>query len=185
MLLIAAAAAGWLEYHATYHFAVVQPGVLYRSGNNSLRRLTIALDKGHIRTVVALIDDREFADPAKPQFAAEQKYLEDHGIKYIRVPVRLGGWPSSAEIQQFLRVASDPSNQPVLVHCAQGVRRTGMFVAAFEESQLGWDAEKAKADIHPFGHGSATVQNIDSFIDHYDPKTEVFTPADLPRGSED
>jgi protein tyrosine/serine phosphatase len=175
----------WGAYHATYHFGIVQPGVLYRSGNNSLRRLTYTLDRGKIHTVVALIDDKEFADPTKPQFAQEQEYLASHGIKYYRLPVKLGGWPSSDQIQQFLHIATDPANQPVLVHCAQGVRRTGMFVAAFEESQLGWKRMQTKASIQPYGHGPSTVQNIETFIDRYDPKAETFSSADLGKGSED
>jgi tyrosine-protein phosphatase SIW14 len=168
-----------------YHFATVQDGVLYRSGNNSLHRLKIALDEGHIHTIVALIDDKEFADPGKPQFAEEKAYADSHGIKYVRVPVRLGGWPSSEEIRQFLHVAADPANQPVLVHCAQGVRRTGMFVAAFQESQLGWTPKQTKAAIQPFGHGPETVDNIATFIDRYDPGAEAFSSADLGKGSND
>ena len=46
-----------------------------------------------------------------------------------------------------------------------------MFVAAFEESQLGWTPAKTKDAIDPFGHGPDTVKNIETFIDHYDPKT--------------
>jgi protein tyrosine phosphatase (PTP) superfamily phosphohydrolase (DUF442 family) len=175
----------WGAYHATYHFGIVQPGVLYRSGNNSLRRLTYAIDRGHVHTVVALTDDQEFDDPNKPQFAQEKAYADTHGIKYIRIPVRLGGWPSSAEIQQFLHIASDPADQPVLVHCAQGVRRTGMFVAAFEESQLGWTPEKTKEAIDPYGHGAGTMQNIEAFINHYNPKTEAVSSVNLGKGSED
>jgi protein tyrosine phosphatase (PTP) superfamily phosphohydrolase (DUF442 family) len=163
----------------------VQPGVLYRSGNNSLRRLKLALDEGHIHTVVALIDDKEFADPGKPQFAEEKEYLDGQGIRYVRLPVRLGGWPSDDDLHAFLRVTADPANQPVLVHCAQGVRRTGMFVAAFEESQLGWTPARTKAAIQPFGHGPDTVQNIQTFIDHYDPKAEAVTSAGLGKGSDD
>jgi uncharacterized protein (TIGR01244 family) len=175
----------WLAYNATYHFAVVQPGVLYRSGNNSLRRLKIAIDEGHIHTIVALIDDKEIADPSKPQFAEEKAWAGSHGIRYIRLPVRLGGWPNSDQIQQFLRIAANPADQPVLVHCAQGVRRTGMFVAAFQESQLHWSPDQTKAAIRSFGHGPGTVENIDAFIDHYDPKSEVLTLKSASNGAED
>ena len=60
--------------------------MLYRCGNNSLRRLSYAIDRGHVHTVVALIDDQEFADPNKPQFAQEKAYADGHGIKYLPHP---------------------------------------------------------------------------------------------------
>ena len=79
--------AGWLAYSVPYHFDEVQSGVLYRSGNDSLRRLKIAIEQGHIHTLVALVNDQEFADPKKPQFAEEKAYADRHGIKYLRIPV--------------------------------------------------------------------------------------------------
>jgi protein tyrosine/serine phosphatase len=71
----------------------------------------------------------------------------------------------------------------VLIHCAQGVRRTGMFVAAYQESVLGYDKSKAKAAVVSFGHGRNTIEQIDRFIDGYDPKSQT-VPADLGAGSE-
>jgi protein tyrosine/serine phosphatase len=166
----------WRHYFATYHLATVQEGVLYRDGARSVHELESAIDKVHPRTVVCLVDDNEIADPAKPQFAQEFALLKQRGIKAERVPVKLGGWPSTQDIRRFLSVTAEPGNQPVLVHCAQGVRRTAMMVAAYQESTLGYDKEKAKAAILTFGHSDSTVNDIRRFIDGYDPKTQTVSP---------
>src|SRR5438105_8786360 len=64
ILLVAGGAVGaWAALYTPYHFAVVQDGVLYRSGNKNLRQFKAGLERGHIRTIVALIDDKELADP--------------------------------------------------------------------------------------------------------------------------
>lgn len=171
------------KVHGTYHFAVVEPGVLYRDGLKSSSQYATTLDHVHPKTVVSLIDENEQSDPSKPQLAAEGELCASRGIVLDRIPVRLGGWPSSADVQRFLAIVADKSNHPVLVHCAQGVRRTGMFVAAYQESVLGYGRDKAKAAVLSFGHGQNTVEQIDRFIDEYDPKTET-VPADLGKGSE-
>ncbi|HWE94048.1 MAG TPA: hypothetical protein VG269_08810 [Tepidisphaeraceae bacterium] len=166
----------WRHYFATYHLATVQEGVLYRDGARSVHELESAIDKVHPRTVVCLVDDKELADPAKPQFAKEFAMLKERGINAQRVPVKLGGWPSTQDVRRFLATTAEPGNQPVLVHCAQGVRRTAMMVAAYQESTLGYDTEKAKAAILAFGHSDSTVNDIRRFIDGYDPKTQTVSP---------
>ena len=167
-LLVTAGAAvalwQWLE-RRTYHFAVVQAGVLYRDGNRGMAEFSHALRRAQARTVVALVDDREFA---QEQFQAEERYCRDHGIALERLVIVPGGWPTQEQVREFLRLAGDKERQPVLVHCAQGVRRTGIMVAAFEESILGYDARRAKEGILSFGHSQRTVGDIRAFIDAYD-----------------
>lgn len=171
------------QSHRTYHLATVQQGVLYRDGLKSAGQFAATLDKIHPRTVVALIDPQELSDPKKPQLAQEEQLCAARGIKLERIAVKLGGWPTSDDIRRFLRIVSDKQDQPVLVHCAQGVRRTGIFVAAYEESVLGYDKNKAKAAIVSFGHSQNTTDDIRKFIDGYEPGTET-APRDLGRGSE-
>lgn len=177
VLLVALTLAGaggfiaWRETLETYHAAAVVPGVLYRDGNRGLREFSNYVEQVRPKTVVCLIDDNELADPSKPQFKQELDYLTQHGIKIERVPVRLGGWPTESDVKRFLSVVADKQAQPVLVHCAQGVRRTGMMVAAYEQAVLGFDDARCKAAMLTFGHSQRTVGDVSRFIDGYDPAT--------------
>jgi protein tyrosine phosphatase (PTP) superfamily phosphohydrolase (DUF442 family) len=135
------------------------------------------------RTVVTLIDEAELADPRKPMFAQEADLLKRRNIDQVNLVVPLGGYPSTDDIQKFLAIVEDPSKQPVVVHCAQGVRRTGMMVAAYQETVLGWDKERVKREMLTFGHSQRTVQDVKRFVDTYDPKTRTMT-AELERGVE-
>ena len=174
VLLVALVLGGAYFWHChvrTYHLATVEPSVLYRDGNQSPCQFQTAVRKVQPRTVISLVDDNEVADPEKPQFEVEAEFLQDKGIKLERIPVKLGGWPTKADVDRFLQVAKDPANQPVLVHCAQGVRRTGMMVAAYQMSQMGYDKERAKESILRFGHSDRTANDVKRFIDGYDPAT--------------
>jgi len=173
LLLVAGIEVVWQRYFATYHLATVQAGVLYRDGAANIRQLRSAVDQVNAKTVICLIDDQELADPAKPQFRQEMDFLKQKGVRVERIPITLGGWPTTPDVQRFLDLVNDKGNQPVLVHCAQGVRRTAMMVAAYQESVLGYDKEKAKAAILTFGHSDKTVNDIKRFIDGYDSKTKT------------
>ena len=170
-LLVGAGALIYIRFFETYHLATVQPGVLYRDGCQSLTEFQIALRKVKPKTVVSLIDDGEMASERKPQFRKEVEILAQKGITLERIPVKLGGWPKREDVDRFLRIVNDPAKQPVLVHCAQGVRRTGMMVAAYQESALKYNDQKAKDEILSFGHSERTVKDVKRFIDEYDPRT--------------
>ena len=156
-----------------YHLRTVQEGVLYRDGAKSLSQLTRDIETTHAKTVVSLVDPEEQADPTKPQLAEEQSAVESHGAKLQRIEVKLGGWPNTEDIRRFIEIVNDKQNQPVLVHCAQGVRRTAMFVAAYQMSVLGYDKQRAKDAIVSFGHSDHTLNDIRRFIDGYDPQTRT------------
>ena len=178
LLVFAAAVAAaiwlWMYRLGTYHFAEVEKGVLYRDGNRGLREFKTALRKSNVRTVVILNDDEEMQ---KEPFNSELELLKDSGIEVVRIPVKLGGYPSSDQVKEFLAVANDRNKWPILVHCAQGVRRTGMMVAAYQESVLGYDDAKAKSRILPWGRKptSQTLADVKAFIDNYDGKMRVVT----------
>jgi protein tyrosine phosphatase (PTP) superfamily phosphohydrolase (DUF442 family) len=183
LLLTALGVTAWF-FLGTYHLKTVEPGVLYRDGVQSMREFRNAVRKVEPKTVVMLVDEKEVADPAKPQFAWEVEYLRQKGVRVEHIPVKLGGYPTSDDVRRFLDVATKNENQPVLVHCAQGVRRTGMMVAAYEMSVRGKDKERAKAEIIDFGHSERTINDVKTFIDGYDPQQRIATtrPATGARG---
>lgn len=177
MLVMVGGTFGVFYYNVieTYHFAPVDVGILYRCGNRNLRELKHAIALTQAQTVVSLIDDNELIDPAKPQFKEEVDYCNARQ-QFIRIPVKLGGWPSSEDIQSFLKIVGESKNRPVLVHCAQGVRRTGMFVAAYQESVLKMTPQQAKDAIIAFGHKESDTDDIRRFIDAYDPEKQTVVP---------
>ena len=173
--LAAAGALAWWRYFQVYHLETVDAGVLYRDGNRGLREFANMVRKIRPRTVVCLLDDQELADPAKPQFAREIEFLKAQGIAFERIPVRLGGWPTTQDIQRFLAIVRQEDRRPVVVHCAQGVRRTGMFVAAYQESVLGWSDQQARDRLLTFGHSQRTVKDVQRFIEVYDARSGQVT----------
>jgi len=185
-LVVLACVFVWWQWFMTYHLEVVQEGVLYRDGNRGMREFKNAVRKVKPKTVVCLIDDTELADETKPMFAQEVEFLKARDINLERVKVPLGGWPSEAEINQFLDVMADKNNHPVLIHCAQGVRRTGMMVAAYQEAVLGYSDEQAEAKIEWFGRKptSATIAEVKKFIRAYDGKTRKLTETFAGTGTE-
>jgi len=180
--LILAAAGWWIfwTFFDTYHLATVRDGVLYRDGVRTLHEFNLAAQKTHVKTVVSLVDDQEIT---QSPFTDELAYCKAHGIDVVRLPVPLGGWPRGEQISRFLAIAADPTRQPVLVHCAQGVRRTGMMVAAYELSILKLDKDQAVAAIRGFGHSDRTIGDVKRFIEVYDPQTQQMT-ADMPHSQE-
>jgi protein-tyrosine phosphatase len=183
-IILAGVFAFWFLRIQTYHQITVQPGVLYRCGNRGIREFSTTIRQVKPTVVVPLVDDAELADPEKHELADELTYLAQHGVHVERIPVKLGGWPTTDDIRKFLSLIEDPQNRPVLVHCAQGVRRTGMFVAAYQLTELKWSKEQTKAAVETFGHSQRTSRDMLQFIDDYDPATRTVTVSRASTGAE-
>jgi protein tyrosine phosphatase (PTP) superfamily phosphohydrolase (DUF442 family) len=169
-------------YTRTYHFREIDPGKLYRDGLRNSTEFANACRKGHIHSIISLVSDEEYTSA---RFAPAIAAARTGGIQTLRVPIPLGGWPTTEDLHQFLALATDPANQPAIVHCREGVRRTGMLISAYRITVMGMSKDKAKAAIETFGHSRRSIGDIERFIDLYDPATRSVTyPTNMPKGDE-
>lgn len=152
LLLIFLVAAGIVWYYKVrlYHFLVVKPGVLYRSGwmNPAVEEKVIA--KYGIRTVVNLCLRTE--GTYLRHYVDEQHICQKNGTKLVNLPLKGNTPPSEEQINEWLKLLSSDERLPVLVHCDQGVIRTGIMVAIYRIELLNEENTAVLDQLPTFGH---------------------------------
>jgi tyrosine-protein phosphatase SIW14 len=155
------------------HFAVVRPGVLYRSGQMTTRGLQRALHDYGIRTVICIREPVSRSGRPNPAVEAERAWCEKNEVGFVRIASRnWDGVPGEARVDEplrtFLRVVKDPANHPVLVHCFAGTHRTGGFVAVYRMECEGWTNLDAMAELRAMGYSSIdTDLDINEYLSTY------------------
>lgn len=167
VVLVGAGVLTYFKWFDVYRFEAVTPGVLYRDGMRNTWEFGTAIRRAQPKTVISLVTDAEVAEPRRGDFQGEARLLEQEGIDLVRMPVTFGGPPTQGQIEEFLSIVTDKDRQPVLVHCAQGVVRTGMMVAAYQREVLGYDKERALSEVEIFGKGWQRGVRVREFIEHY------------------
>jgi uncharacterized protein (TIGR01244 family) len=97
----------------------------------------------------------------------DRAQAKKYGIEYVHIPVDTSA-PDKDEFEKFLRIAADPSRQPVFVHCRHGADRTGTAVALYRIKIQKWDREEAIREMTGGGYGYHSIfGNLKSFIRKY------------------
>ena len=118
----------------------VGPG-LYR-GNAPTEQGLDTLKAMGVRTVVNL---RHYHG------AREERGCRERGLNYVHFVVESSDAPSDEDVTRFLKIATDPNQQPVYFHCWRGKDRTGVFCAAYRMAVDGWTREEALGEMGAFG----------------------------------
>jgi protein tyrosine phosphatase (PTP) superfamily phosphohydrolase (DUF442 family) len=137
------------------NFYRVSPN-LYRSAQPDAEGMK-ALKAMGIRTVVSL-----------RSFHTDRDLLAGTGLGYEHIYMKT--WhPEEEDVVRFLRIVTDPSRQPVLVHCQHGSDRTGMMVAFYRVVVQGWSKEKAAREMTEGGYGFHEIwQNLVRWMERAD-----------------
>ncbi|HEY7307770.1 MAG TPA: tyrosine-protein phosphatase [Gemmataceae bacterium] len=164
----------------TRNFRVVQPGVLYRSGQLTNEGLKRIINDYRIKTVINLRDGQTRAD------VAEEEFCKSEEIQFVRIlPSQWGdvggSVPVEAGVRKFREIMSDPKNYPVLVHCFAGIHRTGAYCALYRMEFEHWTNARAIAEMKACGYTNLDDElDILGFMEQYRPtwmpKVET-TPA--------
>jgi protein tyrosine phosphatase (PTP) superfamily phosphohydrolase (DUF442 family) len=121
----------WPDVHPR-RFAQVVSGKVYRSGEPSPAALEARVREHGVRTII----DLGVAPEGEIRERRLQLSAQALGITRFKFDL-IGDSTGNPNVYvAALRIASDPTRQPVLVHCATGSQRTscaiGLFRAAFE-----------------------------------------------------
>ena len=84
--------------------------------------------------------------------------------------IRFKTWhPENDDVVKFLRIATTPAMQPVLVHCQHGSDRTGTMVAIYRIAVEGWTKAEATDEMINGGFGYHPMwQNLLAYIEELD-----------------
>jgi len=149
-----------------YHFKTVIPGILYRSGVLKEAGLRYLCRKYHIRTIVNLMNEKEYA-VYSDEYAAEKLYCEQNQIQWLCLPMKTDCPPTAQQIEAFLLLTRENRNLPILIHCAQGVVRTNMMVTVFLKHYYDMDNHKIMKMLPFFGHRLEKRPRVHDFIKNY------------------
>ena len=122
-----------------YNFQVVEPGLLYRSGEPDVRFLRYLRHRHHIEHVVSLSGPQPFEPVARAM-----------GIEVTVMRWSNQEPPPARQVEQVLAICD--SGRRTLVHCAGGSDRTGYAVAVYRIQRRGWSAEQAIEEMRKFWH---------------------------------
>lgn len=125
--------------------AVVEPKVLYRSGQPDTDQLETLRDELGIKTVLIV---RKGDSRRVPE---EVEHAESLGMKVVRIPIDSRVPISDQEVRAFFECVDDSTNQPVLVHCSAGRHRTGYLCALYRIERQGWSLDRAMEEMLSFG----------------------------------
>jgi protein tyrosine phosphatase (PTP) superfamily phosphohydrolase (DUF442 family) len=142
-----------VAYHklGPYHFRTVTPGVLYRAGNQRKYNLHHLVDKYNIKTIVSLRSIDEGG--RRPDwFKEETLFCKKKNIHFFNIPMLGKTPPTPEQIDLWLSIVRDSANQPVLVHCAEGVVRSGYMVAIYEIVIRNQNNPSVWNSLSRFGH---------------------------------
>jgi tyrosine-protein phosphatase SIW14 len=102
---------------------------------------------------------------------SEKAVVEAAGMRSIEIPMQTTTTVNAETVKRVVAQMTNPANQPVFVHCAQGQDRTGIVVAVYRMDVEGWSNDEAEAEMQAFGFNDVWVQ-LKHFVRHYPAKRE-------------
>ncbi len=144
-------------------FGTVVDGRIYRSGRTTPGGLARVVERYNIRTIV----DFGAAPKGSPEDLREQRTAEALGVERHRFFLEGDARGDPNAYVEALRIMTDPSKQPVLVHCAAGTERTGCAVILYRTLFEGQGFERAMREAERFDHDPSDNPHVKGMFDQW------------------
>lgn len=129
-LLAAAAVILLVKHFHIKNFNIVEPEVLYTSGQPRGMDYVRLLYKYHIATIINLRSPAEHRE--RNWHNEELAWVKNNGVAYRELPAdRTNYFPDKPTQQEFLQIMSDKTNLPVLLHDSSGRERVSMLASVW------------------------------------------------------
>lgn len=112
---------------------------------------------------------------AGPVTRAEETQARAAGLNYFNIPLPNWGRPQEPRVARILELIAAPENGRVLVHCKEGVDRTGMIVAVYRLMHDRWTSQNALAEAERQGMRRTQFWMRD-YINDYGDRVEKLGP---------
>ncbi|MBI2438149.1 MAG: dual specificity protein phosphatase family protein [Lentisphaerae bacterium] len=157
-VILAVVAGAWTLWELTLadrlmtkRWGVVEPELIYRSGQIPSARLQATLARHHIGVLIDLTGNqpgKELQLKDKERAAAARL-----GIEYHNFPLRGDGTGDIAHYAQAIAILHScrRAGRPALIHCAAGAQRTGGVVAAYRVLVERRSPAEARAELERYG----------------------------------
>jgi uncharacterized protein (TIGR01244 family) len=101
-------------------------------------------------------------------FHSDRAATRAAGLDYEHLYLK--AWhPEHHEAVAFLRFATDPARQPLLVHCQHGADRTGAMVALYRVAVEGWTMDEAIREMTNGGYRYHAIwKNLPRWLERQD-----------------
>lgn len=129
-------------------WGVVEPGLVYRSGQVSSYRIEGALERFGIESIVNLMGP----EPDDPDQSAEEAAAVAGNVVLRRFPLLGNG---TGDLRMYADAVAQlhadvQAGRPVLVHCAAGTQRTGGAIALYRTLVQGVPGDVAYREMQQF-----------------------------------
>jgi hypothetical protein len=157
LVLVASLAGGATYWHRKRynHFAIHEPGRVYRCAWVSADVMGELVRHYHVKTVVNLCRPNEMG-PTRA--ADERRAVEAAGGVLVELPMPESADPFDPRIAAHRTLIENPENYPLIVHCQHGVNRTARFLAMYEVLVKQSDGEAAVHQMPGFGRPYAPLE---------------------------
>jgi protein tyrosine/serine phosphatase len=124
-----------------------------------------------VKTVINLIGDSDLDH-------TEQSSVEQHGMRYVQIPMSTRKAPTAQQLEAFLSLVNDEASQPVYVHCVGGRHRTGVMTAIYRMTKDGISGAEAFAEMKRFKYGPDFLHpEFKKFVIEFDAKKAAIAAA--------
>lgn len=101
--------------------------------------------------------------------ARERELVEQHGMRYVGIPMTTRKPPTDAEIAAFLAAVDEEG--AVYVHCVGGRHRTGVMTAVYRMIKDGLSGDQAFKEMKRYNYGPDFLHpEFKKFVHEYDIK---------------